>query len=153
MPRNGSSIKPLKTLGHRLGHWLLIATLIGNLAAPGLAQAWIANQASFGNDLIAICSANGIRLVSLSELAQFEPEAGNATERSADYPDDQTHNLPGHCQHCLGSAPEQLAGSTAFERKNLYARHLTTPGESSNQRPATPRRAGAMPRAPPAPQV
>ncbi|MFK7963569.1 MAG: DUF2946 family protein [Burkholderiaceae bacterium] len=83
----------------RLCAWVVLVALLANLASPIAAQAAASWASRGGPELIAICTAQGIRLI---PLASINPEVAtfNAHEPSSNGP------VPGsgfgHCDACLG---------------------------------------------------
>ncbi len=121
------------------GVWarLLILSLLGNLALPGLAQAWVSGNAGLGNQMIAVCTSAGIRMISADQLTGPVTSPENAS--------------PGHCNACIGGGHEGLdtwATAVDWRQPARPASHGLAAVEPSARPPVVP---GAQTRAPPAP--
>lgn len=89
--------------------WLLVFLLFGNLAMPLAAQgaaSWISGNGVDAVELIPICTAQGIRLVPLSELVPDEAKAASGVDKFANHSTDPARPTQGsafgHCDACLG---------------------------------------------------
>lgn len=93
--------------GRRVWAQLVLLCLLGNLALPGLAQAWVASSAEQGEVLVAVCTSSGVRMVSVDPAGDTSgPVAGHADSGGA-LPGQSGSGI-GHCQACLGHGPDGL---------------------------------------------
>lgn len=128
----------LSGLARRRRFWarLLILSLLCNLAIPGLAQAWVSRSTSPGNQLVAICTSAGIRMISAAQLAGLD----------ADQP---APGYSGHCDGCPGSSDSGLTGQSTPSYLGRTAHRLSLAPVATGTPARPPVMPGARTRAPP----
>ncbi len=83
----------------RLLAWVVLTTLLANLALPVMAHGAASWASRVGEEMLAICTAQGMRLVPLAVLATeaINPEGPHKRSPSGPAPG----SGPGHCDACL----------------------------------------------------